>query len=379
MIDDEFQLPVLAAEYLADTAISDARKRAFLLDAADGRPRLAALLHELALVARRTRPYVEGPEPGNLVSFPKRDSTHWRSASWRDSDAGYAGGRFAMDVNAIWVPHALDATAGILAKLRELGFGPERLDSIAPGIGGTPLGGYLRDPPSLARAVERWRGARRHFEVALGPGDIRKHLRARLGALPPEERRFWETLTEANGSDRDSLGFLVLSLDTDGRPIPVVNTDPATALFLDRAASEHAVLFNLAPIMRPFPVGLFVEGLGPVVANDAFAPRRVWEAFEKDRYHSPRVVWGREVNLLLLGLANQLARTSGPARETLEEGLRRTLAAVNASGLQHNELWSYRIENGKLVPTRYGTSSDLQLWSSTSLAVQFVLSRLPPD
>ena len=43
------------------------------------------------------------------MSFPKRDSTHWRSASWRDSDAGYAGGRFAMDINAIWVPQALEA------------------------------------------------------------------------------------------------------------------------------------------------------------------------------------------------------------------------------------------------------------------------------
>ena len=54
-----------------------------------------------------------------------------------------------------------------------------------------------------------------------------------------------------------------------------------------------------------------------------------------------------------------------------------TVAAVQASGLEHNELWSYRIEDGRLLPTRYGTSSDIQLWNATNLAVQFVLSRLP--
>ena len=57
--------------------------------------------------------------------------------------------------------------------------------------------------------------------------------------------------------------------------------------------------------------------------------------------------------------------------------LQRTLDAVNASGLQHNELWSYEIANGTLRPIRYGASTDVQLWNVTDLAVQFVLSRLP--
>jgi hypothetical protein len=50
---------------------------------------------------------------------------------------------------------------------------------------------------------------------------------------------------------------------------------------------------------------------------------------------------------------------------------------VSASGLQHNELWSYEIKGEKLVPVRYGTSSDVQLWNTTNLVVQYVLSRLP--
>lgn len=61
------------------------------------------------------------------------------------------------------------------------------------------------------------------------------------------------------------------------------------------------------------------------------------------------------------------------------DALRRTLAAVDASGLRHNELWSYHIQAGRLYPTRYGTSSDVQLWNATDLAVQFVLAQLEED
>jgi hypothetical protein len=98
-------------------------------------------------------------------------------------------------------------------------------------------------------------------------------------------------------------------------------------------------------------------------------------------------VWGREVNLLFLGLANQIAAVADTAGRpadptlraylgTLDGALRRTLGAVKASGLEHNELWSYRIAQGGLRPIRYGTSSDVQLWNGTDLAVQFVLWRL---
>lgn len=116
----------------------------------------------------------------------------------------------------------------------------------------------------------------------------------------------------------------------------------------------------------------------------------MWEAFRREPYHSRRVVWGREVNLFLLGVADRIsaaADASGqradPALASqvrfLRTSLERVLNAVSESGVQHNELWSYRIEGGRLLPTRYGTSSDVQLWSTTDLAVQFALTHLPRD
>jgi hypothetical protein len=59
---------------------------------------------------------------------------------------------------------------------------------------------------------------------------------------------------------------------------------------------------------------------------------------------------------------------------SLKETLTQTVDAVEASGLKHNELWSYRIEGGRLLPVRYATSTDIQLWNVTDLAVQFALA-----
>jgi hypothetical protein len=374
MIDDEFQLPVLVARYLTDPAVTEARKRAFLLDSADGGgSRLSLLMRELSLVTSWTEPYVKEPTATNLVSFPRRDATHWRSASWRDSDAGYAGGRFAMDVNAIWAPHALQAIAAILTSLDALKLAGD--SSTTPDS--SALGEYRRDPALLRRAIEIWQGARRHFEVTIPPAQVQRQVKAKLASLPPAERRYWQRLAPGNAGSTDSLFFLALSLDTNGKPIPVVNTDPATGLFLDAtgtvadtsAANLEVLKRDLSAFVVPYPVGLVVDSLGPLVANDAYASPQIWARFEADRYHSPRVVWGREVNLILLAMAKAPGRA-------LDPWLSRILRAVEASGLEYNELWSYRIAGDRLLPIRYGSSSDVQLWNTTDLAVEFVLSRL---
>ncbi len=132
-------------------------------------------------------------------------------------------------------------------------------------------------------------------------------------------------------------------------------------------------------VVRPYPAGLLIEGVGPVVANDAYATPAIWEAFERDRYHGPRVVWGRENNLFLLGTTRHLeAARAGANRAADDSAYQRELAgaveqvasAVDASGF-HSELWSYELRDGRMVPVRYGSGSDVQLWSTTDLAVHF--------
>ena len=385
MIDAEFQLPILEARWLRDPAVPDARKREFLLDASDGEPRVARVLRELALLAEVTAPYAHDPVAANLVSFSPRDSGRWGSQSWRDSEVGYARGRYAMDVNAIWAPHALEATAQILDALRTLGLLGDTLVRRAASKGDeSALVAYVRDPVALRTAIERWQGANRHFIVKLGPAEVRERVQARLAAMPEGERKHWNAVLAATGADKDSLVFLALSLDGQGRPIGVANSDVATRLFLGEtegpsrapsAAERDAVLRDVRTFVRHYPVGLLIDGVGPVVASDAYAPPSVWADFERDRYHGPRVVWGRENNLFLLG-AMKRVNDAAPApelaayRRELTDAIAQVRAAVDASGF-HSELWSYELRDGKIVPMRYGSGSDVQLWSTTDLAVGF--------
>ena len=119
MLDDDFQFPIVVARYLDDGRIPPERKRAFLLERAsdDTTTRLTALLRTMEFVRRSAAPYAAQPVATNLVAFPRRPNGRYHPGSWRDSNAGYGNGRFAMDINAIWVPEALGACARIVAPV----------------------------------------------------------------------------------------------------------------------------------------------------------------------------------------------------------------------------------------------------------------------
>ncbi|HEV8400648.1 MAG TPA: hypothetical protein VGQ18_12535 [Gemmatimonadales bacterium] len=346
MVDDDFQLPVVAGRYFANPAVPDARKREFLARWRE------PLIRNLTYVLRQAAPYARDPVATNLVGFHRDDDGWWHPGSWRDSRVGYAGGRFAFDVNVVWVPAALRAIAAIDSTLRALG-----LEGVTGGA-------------DAAAAAQAWRGTSRHFEVALAPGEVESRVRMKLASLPAAERLYWEQVLIRAGLPADTLRFLAVSLDSAGQPIPVMSTDPAMWLLLEDLGvdREREVL---RPFALPYPVGLFVDGLGPLAANDAYAPSAVWQMFENDLYHSPRVVWGREVNTLLVATARR-----GSATPLLDA----VVHAVEQSGFRHAELWSYEISGGALRPIRYGTGSDVQLWSLTDLAVQYLLNarRLAP-
>ena len=394
MIDAEFQLPIFEARWLNDPRVTTSTKRRFLLDSSEGTSRLVRMLRELALLAEVTAPYARTPVAANLVSFASRDSGRWASQSWRDSEVGYAGGRYAMDVNAIWAPRALEAMSRVLGSLRTMGLLSDAVVREAVRDSDTSaLARYVRDPAALRAAIAQWRSAERHFVVRLTRDQVREQVGRRLAALPDAERRHWAEVLAASRADSASLEFLALSLDASGRPLAVANSDVATRLFLgdDESASRTptdderaAVLRDVRLFARRYPVGLLVERVGPVVANDAYATPAVWQAFERDRYHGPRVVWGRENNLFLLGATRRLqdaARGGGrdgadlsSYRRELAAAIEQVGSAVDASGF-HSELWSYELRDGRIVPVRYGSGSDVQLWSTTDLAVGYARRR----
>src|SRR2546425_469737 len=174
MVDDDFQLPVVAAHYLGDERVPAARKRRFLLE----ERHLQRLVSNLVYVTRQAAAYTRNPVATNLVGFPRDPEGRWISASWRDSRDGDGGGRVAIAVNAVWVPHALEAVGTILDALRHLG--------MTPAIRDEPLAGFVRDRAALRRAIAVRRGAERHFRVALG--DVGRPVADRLRWLPQPDR-----------------------------------------------------------------------------------------------------------------------------------------------------------------------------------------------
>jgi hypothetical protein len=386
MIDDEYQLAIVAARWITDPTVSAETKRAFLLrTVAGGDTHLARLMRELQLIARLTSAYTAEPITANLIAFSPREPSGFATASWRDSGAGYGGGKFAMDINAIWVPHALEATGQIVRAVRELG-----LDTQARVESDTPLARLVGSATSLQRAIDVWRDAAKHFVVRRTAAEVRGNVTARLAAMPANERSYWDALPTTAQSMADSLKFLAVSLDATGAPIGVANTDPATQLFLgdgegrttaSTPAERARTLNDVRLFVRPYPAGLYVDRIGPVVANDAYATSAVWDTFVKDPYHGPRVVWGREVTLFLLGVANRIAMEEKQAQPDaayiaeLRAAMQKIRLAVEQSGF-HTELWSYSFEHGTLGALRYGSGNEIQLWSTTDLAMQYVLDRI---
>ena len=345
MVDDDFQLPVVAGHYFADASVPAKRKRAFL------RRWGTALRKNLAFVMHQAAPYAHDPVATNLVSFKRDADGYCHPGSWRDSRVGYAGGCFAFDVNVVWVPQAILAIGVIDSVLRRLG---------EPGID---------QADDVRRAAQVWKGAARHFTVTLAPDEVRERVRAKLASFAEPERGYWDGVLTRSAYQPDTLRFPAVSLDRDGKPIPVMSTDPAMWLLLERQddATENELL---RPFLRPYPVGLFIDGVGLAVANDAYATPAVWEMFERDQYHSPRVVWGREVNTFVAALLQ-----GGRRRAQAIDSVR---TAVARSGLQYAELWSYKFENGTLRPVRYGAASDVQLWTLADIAVQYLLHSSRP-
>jgi hypothetical protein len=343
MVDDDFQLPIVAGHYFANAKVPNARKLAFLRRWGD------ALRKNVAYVVSQAAPYARDPKPQALVSFKRDPDGYCHPGSWRDSRVGYAGGCYAFDVNVVWVPQALVAIGVIDSVLRQIG---------EPG---------LEHADDVRRAAQAWSSVARHFMVTLAPAEVATRVGAKIGSLAPDEANYWSAIVARSGIPSDTLRFPAVSLDSAGNPIPVMTTDPAMWLLLQRQDSAREAEL-LRPFLLPYPVGLFIDGVGLAVANDAYAPPAVWTMFEKDLYHSPRVVWGREVNVLLAALAT---RNRPGAIDSVR-------TAVARSGLQYAELWSYKFEGGALRPVRYGSSSDVQLWTLTDLAVQYLLNSRRP-
>lgn len=358
MVDDDYMLAPVAGEFLLGQA-GWAEARAFLarkVPSETGAVPTAAgalLVRNLRFVIDQAAPFAAAPGWQKLIAIKPGRMT----GEWRDSEEGLGRGRYAYNVNGVFVPAALEAAD----KLYKAGL----LDPYL-----TPA-----DRAALARA-----GAMAKVWHARAPGLFRADIPAAQAAAQVRDYavKVGVPAEPALAAMRGQpLSFNAISLDASGKPVPIVNSDDGFLLLFGHPSPAELETF-VGAAMRPFPAGLMTD-IGLLVANAAQAAPEVEDRFGPGAYHGA-VVWSWQQALFAAGLERQLARKNLPAgtRAVLTDAQARLWRAIDAARATANsELWSWAFRDGRYQVVAFGAgkqdvdeSNAAQLWSTVYLAVR---------
>ncbi|MCG8371418.1 MAG: hypothetical protein MJA32_13005 [Proteobacteria bacterium] len=346
MADDDLMLAPVLGRYLEVFG----RERAMRFLAGTTRSndsRRSVLARNLRLVAERAAAFAGEPVAGNLVAI--REDLNF--GNWRDSEEGLAGGRYPYDVNAVLMPAALRAAAGI--------------------AGSGLLGDEARALPGedeLRRRAAVWEArAHGYFEVSVAADEAG-------AAVAAYARDHGYPAVTAPGKD---VGFFAVALDERSEPIPVMHSDVGMdLLFLQRPPRHLAQLVD--SLAAPFPAGLATP-VGILAANPAYAGPAEQALVTRNHYHGT-VVWSWQQAMAIAGLDRQLRRTDLPdaLRSRLQEARRAARQRIAAAReIVNSELWSFAIREGGYAIAPFGQSEGhltesnaAQLWSTVFLALE---------
>jgi hypothetical protein len=357
MIDSTFMLAPVAAAWLLDDARGRAQAKDFL-NRPDGRygeaprPMGADLVSNLRFVLRAAAKFVQDPRAQNLISLKPGVDV----GQWRDSNTGLGGGRIPYDVNAVFVPAALEAASRFFSS----------------GL----LRPYLTagDQARFARAAGYAKAWRTHapapFDVSITSAAARHAISAYAAALQIPD----DAALRAVGSA--PVRFHALALTADAKTVPIVHSDEGFALLFGSPRPEDLDRAVTA-MMRPFPAGLLTP-VGVVVANPVFASAAIKAELTSSAYHGT-VIWSWQQAVLAAGLERQARRQDLPAsaRSALRRAQRQLWNAIDAAhAMRNSELWSWSFASGRFQIAPFGAnaadadeSNAAQLWSTVYLAV----------
>jgi len=351
MIDDDFMLAPVAAHCLLDRIAKAEADRFLAARNAAGERQGDALIRNLVWVSQRTAAFAQNPQSQNLVGLKEGRMT----GQWRDSEEGLGRGRYAYDVNAVFVPAALESIDQLL--------GSGLLDSY--------ISREQREILQKAKAQSRvWSEKVPLMFVVTVPAQ-----RARAAVAAYGKGLGLDVTDALDAIGNRPVTFNALSLDAAGRAVPVMNSDNGFAL-LFKMPSPAELERAVTATMQPFPAGLRTP-VGLLVANPVFADADAQARFTSSDYHGT-VVWSWQQAVLAAGLERQLARNDLPAgvRERLTKAKSQLAAVIDATqALRTSELWSWSYNNGVYRAVPFGQqgkhvdeSNAAQLWSTVFLA-----------
>ncbi|KVX56000.1 hypothetical protein [Burkholderia cepacia] len=350
MIDSDYLLAPIAAAWLIDDTRGQARAAAYLAQrGSDGQTNGARLVVNLLHVATTAQPFAQQPSVANLIHLRPGEIV----GNWRDSTDGLGGGVYPYDVNAVLVPAALRAANAFLTR----GLLDPYLDA-----------GQRATLANTANQAATWETqAPPLFQVSVPAAQAT----ADVSAYAPSAG------VPAGAVPGAPLAFYALSLDQQGNPIPVMNSDGGFALLFGTPPDDQLQRI-VADVTRPFPTGLVTDA-GMLIANPAYASQALWPKFTSSAYHGT-VIWSWQQAMWVAGLDRQLARQDlSAATRTLLAQARQTIWQVISNGrdMRTSEMWTWSYVNGKYQTDAFGTRSAdateanaAQLWSTTYLAIR---------
>ncbi|AIO33929.1 putative lipoprotein [Burkholderia cenocepacia] len=350
MIDGDYLLAPIAAAWLIDDTRGQARAAAYLAQrGSDGQTNGSRLVVNLLHVASTAKPFAQQPSVANLIHLRPGEIV----GNWRDSTDGLGGGVYPYDVNAVLVPAALRAANAFLAH----GLLDPYLDAAQRAA--------LADTANEAAVWEQQ--APPLFQVSVPAAQAA----ADVSAYAPSAG------VPAGTAPGAPLSFYALSLDQQGQPIPVMNSDGGFALLFGTPPDDQLQRI-VADVTRPFPTGL-VTDVGMLIANPAYASQTLWPKFTSSAYHGT-VIWSWQQAMWAAGLDRQLGRQDlSDATRALLTQARQTIWQVISNGrdMRTSEMWTWSYANGRYQTDAFGTRSAdateanaAQLWSTTYLAIR---------
>lgn len=350
MIDSDYLLAPIAAAWLIDDTRGQARAAAYLAQrGADGQTNGSRLVVNLLHVAATAQPFAQQPSVANLIHLRPGEIV----GNWRDSTDGLGGGVYPYDVNAVLVPAALRAANAFLAR----GLLDPYLDA-----------GRRATLANTATEAATWeQQAPPLFQVSVPAAQAA----ADVSAYAPSAG------VPAGTAPSAPLTFYALSLDEQGTPIPVMNSDGGFALLFGTPPDDQLQRI-VTDVTRPFPTGL-VTDVGMLIANPAYANQALWPKFTSSAYHGT-VIWSWQQAMWVAGLDRQLARQdlSDTTRTLLTQARQKIWQVIsNGRDMRTSEMWTWSYVNGQYQTDAFGTrSADVteanaaQLWSTTYLAIR---------
>lgn len=350
MIDSDYLLAPIAAAWLIDDTRGQARAAAYLAQrGSDGQTNGSRLVVNLLHVATTAQPFAQQPSVANLIHLRPGEIV----GNWRDSTDGLGGGVYPYDVNAVLVPAALRAANAFLARgLLDPYLDAQQRATLA----------------NTANQAATWETqAPPLFQVSVPAAQAATDV----SAYAPSAG------VPAGAAPNAPLAFYALSLDQQGNPIPVMNSDGGFALLFGTPPDDQLKRI-VSDVTRPFPTGL-VTDVGMLIANPAYASSSLWPKFTSSAYHGT-VIWSWQQAMWVAGLDRQLARQDlSAATRTLLTQARQTIWQVISNGrdMRTSEMWTWSYVNGKYQTDAFGTRSAdateanaAQLWSTTYLAIR---------